>query len=489
VTDVVWTMKPGSSNTAGSFLPLVNIDDAEQYIGDYAFQLIVDKPSSYGVSPECTDYAASIYQQQVLSNVVQDPTEKNAFVINKAPKNAFVINETEPNAFVINSTFALAPSEPETSDPLTEQAKAQSIDDSETRNEAPSDQVRVTLRAFQLVPEPEFKFEPNPAEGGWLPSVAVADIGCGGGVDEKETDCFTIDGPNLIPESTITEEDQPLVADKCGTISFEPETFVVKNPNLKEGTKDAVTREKVAEGEPGPFQRHGFFLRGFDFDAEGNPVDRFLGEFTAPKTLAVGASISNLEEIVLKIPSDVEEGTYTLVFFADWPLKVSEYDETDNTLEFDLVIEAGAQFEGLQEPLYEINKSVPDTANGGSAVPLKWQYVDSNGTPVDGSDANPIVTFKGWFVEPGTDCSNPSSRSGDPDIAFIKDEDPGSSGLRYLGPDWQFNWQTKYPSEDIDNNPLPEAGDPLPTSCFEITITSTFTCEDQEEGPFLVQLN
>ncbi len=95
-------------------------------------------------------------QGQILSNVVQDPTEvDNAFVINKRPENAFVINETEENAFVINafvinSTFPMAPedSRDKRLDAFTKEIS--DYDDSETKADPPSNKVRVTLRAYQL---------------------------------------------------------------------------------------------------------------------------------------------------------------------------------------------------------------------------------------------------------------------------------------------------------------------------------------------------
>ena len=343
VIDVVWEMEPGTANTASSYLPLVNIDFAEQFLDpvypNYAFQLIVDKPASYGtygILENCDDGPVKAPQGQILSNVVQDPTEvDNAFVINKRPENAFVINDSPDNAFVINafvinSTFPMAPEDSRTKRLDTFTKATSDYDDTETKADPPSNKVRVTLRAYQLKDSTTITnagqplFNPSTEEGGWVPSTAVAEVSC-------EGDCFTINGPNLIPSSTVVAtEENPLVVDRCGVLTFDPFEFTVSNPNLREGTKDAITREKVPEGEPGPFQRHGFFLR--DYDNDGNVIfDRFLGEFTAPKTLAVGASISNPEEIVLNIPSDVEEGTYTLVFFADHPLLVSEYDETDNT--------------------------------------------------------------------------------------------------------------------------------------------------------------
>ncbi len=53
VVDTTWEVGPGSlTNTAGSYVPVVNIDNAEQYVGNYAFQLIAPtRPASSPPSP------------------------------------------------------------------------------------------------------------------------------------------------------------------------------------------------------------------------------------------------------------------------------------------------------------------------------------------------------------------------------------------------------------------------------------------------------
>jgi len=393
VVDVVWEMEPGTANTASSYLPLVNIDFAEQFLDpedpNYAFQLIVDKPASYGtygILENCNDGPVRAPQGQILSNVVQDPTEvDNAFVINKRPENAFVINETEQNAFVINafvinSTFPMAPEDSGTKR-LDTFTKEDSIDDSETKADPPPNKVRVTLRAYQLKESGAITgagqplFNPSTEEGGWVPSAAVAETSC-------EGDCFTINGPNLIPSSAVTASpEDPLTAETCGVLEFDAGTFTVSNPNLRDGTKDAITR--------GDEQHHGFYLRGHD--DEGNVIlDRFLGDFTAPKTLAVGASYQNPDDISLDIPSDIPAGDYTLLFFADWPLLVSEYDETDNTLTFPLTISA-VEPPGALDTTYQTDQDVHLTAsladhidNPNKYAPLEYAIVDGYG-PGNGS--------------------------------------------------------------------------------------------------------
>ena len=477
VIDVTWTMTPGTSNTAASYLPLVNIDFAEQFLanGNYAFQLIVDKPSAYGSAPECEEYATNIYQQHVLSNVIQDPGDPNAFVINQSPENAFVINNQVDNAFVINSTFAMAPS-----DSIAKRARSLSkngvIDDSATRAAPPSNKARITLRTFQLKSDEEILaagqplYKPDPGPDGWLPSSAVAEISC----DPEVEDCFTINGPNLIPSSTVVATDEnPLTVDRCGELVFDPLSFTVTNDDSREGTKDAVTR--------GDNQLHGFFLKKVDAETGAVIFNELLRDFPTDKTLAVGASVSNDQPIVLSVPSGVEDGTYTLVFVADHPLQVSEYDETDNTLEFPVVVESSG-FNGLAPPL----DGTLVFANSGSAVPLVWEYhAPGSEIPIDSGSADPIIFLSGWTTG-GVDCSNynPDGETA-PDVVFQTDEDPGASGLRYdaLLKTWQYNWQTKWPDGSLN------AKDPLPSGCWEVSISSSLTCEDEPDGPFLVQLN
>ncbi len=167
VTDTVWTMAPSESNTAATYVPLINIDNAKELEGLYAFQLIVDKPASYGGVGLASEDACSALnrpQQQILSNVVQDPgdpddpSDPNAFVINDFIENAFVINSEVQNAFVINSAFTLPPSG--SGGGSAKAAKAGSIDDSATRAPLPPNEVRITLRAFQLVPDGQLPDRP-----------------------------------------------------------------------------------------------------------------------------------------------------------------------------------------------------------------------------------------------------------------------------------------------------------------------------------------
>ncbi len=131
-------------------------------------------------------------------------------------------------------------------------------------------------------------------------------------------------------------------------------------------------------------------------------------------------------------------------------------------------------FVGLKSPLNDVLY----TAKAGSVIPLSWKYVDSDNLTVDSGDAEPSIRFRGWER---LRCANYDSDAA-ADIDFVLEEDPGSSDLRYSSGSWQFNWQSKYPEGD------PDAGDSLPRGCYEITITSDYSCGGDFDGPFLVQL-
>jgi hypothetical protein len=131
-------------------------------------------------------------------------------------------------------------------------------------------------------------------------------------------------------------------------------------------------------------------------------------------------------------------------------------------------------FDGLSSPLNgELYR-----AKAGSVVPLNWQYVDLNNLTIESADADPSINFKGW---PEFKCSENYSGL-TPPIEFTLEEDPGSSDIRYSDGAWQFNWQSKYPEGD------PKAGDPLPTGCYEIEMTSRYSCGGHFDGPFKVEL-
>ena len=139
----------------------------------------------------------------MLANVVQDPGDPNAFVINDFVENAFVINSEVKNAFVINSAFTMPPSNGGSG---AKSLKATTIDDGAVRAAPPSSEVRITLRAYQLVSDDELPMDPytnerisyNPAEH--PASIALFHEGCDPSVDDE---CIKVIGADLVIADTI----------------------------------------------------------------------------------------------------------------------------------------------------------------------------------------------------------------------------------------------------------------------------------------------
>ena len=120
----------------------------------------------------------------------------------------------------------------------------------------------------------------------------------------------------------------------------------------------------------------------------------------------------------------------------------------------DLVPDWG--FVGLLEPW-----KPSYSANAGSAIPLKWYYTEP-GTNVKVYSAmeEPEIRIKGPW-----DCDDDETEDA---VLFVND--PGSSDLRYVTGDWQFNWDT--------------VG--LDEGCYNVRIYHPYT--GQINGPFRIRL-
>ena len=335
VIDVTWPITAGSGDTASSYLPLINIDNAEQFVGNYAFQLIVSKNSSYGSflgdDDICSALAAeSIQQQQVVSNVTQDPDGvATAFVINPAPENAFVINPFPENAFVINSTFTMAPSETVTAKALGD------TNDGTIKGPPASNTHTVTLRAYQLVPDiklGDFVYNPDPAKGGDLPALSVIPTNC------TTPECIVSNAPDLIAEDVDTT---PIVVQAGSEFTFP--AWTLKN----QGVNDAVAEIRDL--------RHGFFLSQDEtvvldiFTDEPTGTDRRIG-FTQSidpadpdepviNTVAGGGGTLDVPATFVTVPIDVPADDYYLVLFVDDYREVSEKNEPNNQIWIPITVE------------------------------------------------------------------------------------------------------------------------------------------------------
>jgi VCBS repeat-containing protein len=329
VTDTTWTVTAGESNTASSYLPLINIDNAQAYLdAGYAFQLIVYKGSLYGSLNGCG--AVNVAQPQILANVVQDPGAENPFVINPFVINPFVINPFVINPFVINSTFTMAPSDEYTPDGTTEAPPA-------------SSDVKVTLRAFKggtnlkvdgLVYNP--LIDP--------PSLVVVPLPCD---PDNPVNCnIASNAPDLVAENVDTT---PVEAAAGGTLAgfpaggwtlhnigtgdanaengflnhgfhICPETEIdrlLSLPNSEKETLDLSICTPIAESLP-------------NVDCESLPTP------TECTTLAFGSS-ETFGPIDLSIPM-IGPGTYSLVLYVDDTLEISEKNEVNNWVAVPLTV-------------------------------------------------------------------------------------------------------------------------------------------------------
>ena len=348
VIDVTWPITAGSGDTASSYLPLINIDNAEQFVGNYAFQLIVSKNSSYGSflgdDDICSALAAeAIQQQQVVSNVTQDPKEvATAFVINPAPENAFVINAFPENAFVINSTFTMAPSETTTTKAFGD------TNDGTIKGPPASNTHTVTLRAYQLVPDGElgdFVYNPDPTQGGDLPALSVIPTNC------TTPECIVSNAPDLIAEGVDTT---PIVVQAGDSFPFP--AWTLRN----QGVNDAVAEIRDL--------RHGFFLSQDEavvlgiLSDEPTGTDQRIG-FTqsdpVDNTVDGGGGTQDIPETDVLVPSTVTPGEYFLILYVDDYREVSEKNEPNNQIAIAITVEEPNDPPVVKDTLEETAEETP----------------------------------------------------------------------------------------------------------------------------------
>ena len=330
VTDTTWTVNGGDSNTASSYLPLINIDNAQAFLdAGYAFQLIVYKGSLYGGLDGCG--AVNVAQPQILANVIQDPQDQvdNPFVINPFVINPFVINPFVINPFVINSTFTMAPSDEWTPDGTTEAPPA-------------SNEVKVTLRAFKLggtlkdgTTDP-LVYDPTVDP----PSLVVVPLPCD---PDNPVNCdVASNAPDLVsqgfapsPIPVIADADRTLAGSQTGGWTL-----------LNQGFGDATAENDIL--------RHGYyicdtaFVDSYDDPILGrteplpvsDPLCEPITEFQSKDPinfLAEGDSAS-FDGLDLTIP-DIAPGDYYLVLYVDDTLEVSESNEVNNWVAVPITIE------------------------------------------------------------------------------------------------------------------------------------------------------
>ena len=157
-----------------------------------------------------------------------------------------------------------------------------------------------------------------------------------------------------------------------------------------------------------------------------------------------GQAISISPAPPLEIPIDTEPGLYYLAVYADDQIEISEINDVNNTAYF-LIEVLPAQTWDIVGPLQPWDEGYPATA--GTSIPIKWYYRE------DGVKVESYSEFLEMRVY------GPSGY-----IGVVNDS--GSSSLRYVTGDWQFNWDT--------------VG--LPVGWYELDIDQPLT--GQIDGPF-----
>jgi hypothetical protein len=360
VIDTIWSVQATEDSGAGSYLPVINIDNAEQFVGNYAFQLLIYKNASYGALEGCESINAG--NPVILSNVSQSPGDEaqNPFVKNPFVKNPFVKNPFVKNPFVRNSAITVAPAEgvSQTTQSSAIQVGTKNLvfdDEGTLRVPRLPEKIFITLRAFQLVEDDQlgdFVYNPDVDE----PAISAVPTRC------TTDECIYSLAPNLVP----TEFSGAPAAVAAG------DNFTVSLSLANQGTVEAEAENRAL--------RHGVYLSaddtvvfgpGSDIPTDGDTLVSYpdAGPETYPlftptvPPLNAGAS-DTFEEVTLTIstlPTGCAAGdTCYLIFVVDDYREVSENDETDNQMAVPVRINTPPT---AADAYFETNEDTPLTAS------------------------------------------------------------------------------------------------------------------------------
>jgi hypothetical protein len=477
VIDTTWSVQATEDSGAGSYLPVINIDNAEQFLGNYAFQLLIYKNASYGTRALEGCETVNAGNPVILSNVVQAPgdTAENPFVRNPFVRNPFVRNPFVRNPFVRNSAITVAPSDGVVLEELTTsnatQIGAKNLIDENGVLRVPRvpEKIYITLRAFQLVDDATieasgFRYRPDVDE----PAISAVPTRC-----TDLLDCVVSPSPDLVPmqQDELTYLNPPTLdtssrgAFPAGSeINFPIDgwdgTWVLKN--------QADHPDAYAEAENGDLTQgyylcaqqymydHPEYLEYLPLDVSGCIGPLYQDPTPTDNTMDHGEAIHIEPAPSLTIPADTEPGLYYLTVYVDDQVEISEINEVNNTAYF-LIDVLPAQiwdFIGPMEPWYE---GYPMSA--GSTIPIKWYY-EEDGQKVASYSPYLEIRVAGPF-----DCD-----LGEDEDTVETVNDAGWSALRYKNSDWQFNWDT--------------VG--LDVGCYNVRIYQPIT--GQVDGPFGFEL-
>jgi len=422
ITDTTWTVTANGDPTK-AYLALVGVDKA--YAQDYAFQLLITKPSTFAT---CADGAAANVSQGTLVANVWDPS--NPIPQNPIPQNPIPQNNGFPDdAPTQNSTFVIAPA---TQAPRV--ALAQTIGAGSAATSCPDasgnypldgctaaaprndDIINVTLRAYQVTQNPSRLWRPDTLP----PSITIADYWCDGST-AGATDCGIFSkGSDLVAPAALSVLPTTVGAGQHVTFPATAQTV----PNT--GT--------VAAGP----RRYGFYLTSnssLALNADGT-ADMTKAVLLASQTfadpLAAGSS-DTIAPQTLTIPAGLGDGIYYLFLYADDQRIVSELNESNNIGRAGPLTVAHPQY-GLAGFLFPCQGDLC-VGSAGSSNQLAWQFT-IDGAAVDSPDARPEL----WIYR-----ANCSTWAQGALFSDVKPEDPGASSWQYAPPlrppfTWQYTW-------------------------------------------------
>jgi hypothetical protein len=149
IIDTSWKVT-GGGTVASAMTAAVNVANAQALTGNFLFQLVIHKTSSYGGAAGCG--AKDVIQDQIISSI------PNPLVSNPLVSNPLVSNPLVSNPLVSNATFPLsAPGDGGAGSASLSamNVAAASTPDADLQMDFKPDAVFVTLRAYQLKSDAE----------------------------------------------------------------------------------------------------------------------------------------------------------------------------------------------------------------------------------------------------------------------------------------------------------------------------------------------
>lgn len=480
VIDYTYVVTPSSTDDAGSYLSLFNIDPA--YEGSYVFQVFVTKPLTSFMTDKDDSCTAFNWTEGALVGHISDPSNplvgsarsgsaRSGSARSGSARSAIPF---DGDPLVHNTSFTLGSSTSLTTAQsgavATTSATAAGsaglgcrVDECSLAAPRFPNEVTILVRAYQITQDPDAIYDPDGSRTGipTPPSVAAAEYSC------DDPSCTAALGPDLVvqtdpmPSPSVT----PTTVPAGGQVTFP--TVTVNN----EGTPGQCGTETVPRPCGGARAHEWAVYASTEQDFEKVPrwncaVDdcatekhisgtvKVNGDPTeGPVTVQLAAgshaevSVGEMETTpvgTLTIPLDIArpndgQGTYWLHFYDDRGRLVNELDETNNDwTEGPITVVAPAyQSLGLQSPCSGF------TCDKTGTLPLAWQFTRGS-VPVD-SVAN-LPRLKFW-----AGCSLPIYPIGSP--AAVSEPNPadltsGQSGWQYfpyagmVRPQytWQFNF-------------------------------------------------